>query len=109
PKLGSQLTQVIQDSPLSFAISVNQVFKDKNGICWRYLGQFEYDYIAPPNVISITQSGDYFVGSSSILYANCSTCIQSPCVRPSNLIQNVLLQGIGGPLVPPSYLNFSAS
>ena len=90
--VSSQLTQIIQDSPLPFAINVNQVFKDKNGVCWRYVGRFGSNYIPPANVSYSTQSGNYFVGSSSTLYPNCSTCITT-CVRPSNLTKYVLVEG----------------
>jgi hypothetical protein len=111
PTINQQLTQIIQDSPLPFAINVNQVFKDKNGVCWRYVGRFGSNYIPPANVSSSTQSGNYFVGVSTTIYQNCTTC--NPCVRPTNLVKNVLLVGIGGPpvgsLVPTIYSNFTGS
>jgi hypothetical protein len=109
PKISSQLTQIIQDSPLSFAINVNQVFKDKNGVCWRYVGKFTYDYIPPANVSYSIQSGNYFVGSPSTVYPNCTTCITT-CVRPSNLTKYVIVEGYfrsgTNPLYPAVNVNF---
>jgi hypothetical protein len=106
----TQLTQVIQTLPLSFTISVNSVFKDSNGNCWSYVGVFESNYIALPNVNVVDFNGNYFTGiSSPIIFSNCTTCTQSPCTRPNNLVQNILLDGISGPLIPGNYSNFSGS
>ena len=69
----TQLTQIIQPLPLPFNIVVGQVFKDKNGVCWEYLGRFE-NYTPTTSVITSTQPGNYFVGASTVIYANCSTC-----------------------------------
>ena len=72
--INQQLSQIIQDSPLPFAINVNQVFKDKNGVCWRYVGRFGSNYIPPANVSYSTQSGNYFVGAYECAFPNCSLC-----------------------------------
>jgi hypothetical protein len=52
---------------------VGQVFKDSAGVCWEYLGRFE-NYTTTTSVITSTQSGNYFVGASTVIYANCSDC-----------------------------------
>jgi hypothetical protein len=70
---GTQLTQIIQPVPLSFTVVVGQVFKDSANVCWEYLGRFE-NYTTTTNVITSTQSGNYFVGASTVIYANCSAC-----------------------------------
>jgi hypothetical protein len=49
------------------------VFKDKNGVCWEYLGRFE-NYTPTTSVITSTQSSNYFVGASTVIYENCSKC-----------------------------------
>jgi hypothetical protein len=74
PKISSQLTQIIQTLPVSFTINVGQVFKDKDGICWRYVGRFDTNYIPPANVYYSTQSDNYFVGALECLFVNCTTC-----------------------------------
>lgn len=68
------ITQVIQTQPVSFSISVNQVFKDTEGNCWTYIGQFNTNYIAPPRITPINFSGNYFTGSPSQTYTDCVTC-----------------------------------
>jgi hypothetical protein len=114
PNISSQLTQIIQDSPLSFTLNPNFVFKDKNGVCWRYVGRFGSNYIPPANVSYSTQSGNYFVGASNI-YANCTDCLTAvvPCTRPANLNKYNFVSGIRGttvtPNVPIIYDNFRTS
>jgi hypothetical protein len=112
PVINQQLSQIIQDSPLSFTINVNQVFKDKNGVCWRYVGRFGSNYIPPANVTYSTQSGNYFVGASSTIYNNCTTCIQTPppcTTRPTGLNKYALLGGYSGPQIPSVYNEFRSS
>jgi hypothetical protein len=99
---------VIQDSPLSFSISEDNVFKDNNEICWRYVGKFTYDYIPPANVSYSIQSGNYFVGASTTIYNDCTTCIQTPppcTTRPAGLTDYNLttdyVRGTGNPSLPP--------
>lgn len=93
--------------PLSFTINVDEVFKDKNGICWRYVGRFDSNYIAPPNVNVINYDGDYFVGSDARIYPDCTTCIETPlCDIPENLEPYKLCRDINGPLIPGIYQDF---
>ena len=68
------ITQVIQTQPVSFVIAVNETFKDNDGNCWYYVGQFNTSYIAPPKVTPINFGGNYFIGVSSQTYSNCETC-----------------------------------
>jgi hypothetical protein len=83
PKIGPQLTQIIQTLPLAFPINVDEVFKDKNGLCWRYVGRFGYDY-SPTTPLYSNQSGNYFIDSPSTIYPDCTTCIEAPlsCGEP---------------------------
>lgn len=90
PTINQQLTQIIQDSPVSFTINVNLVFKDKNGVCWRYVGRFGSNYVPPTNVSVSIQSGNYFVGSPSTVYPNCTSCIPPCTTRPAGLTQYYL-------------------
>ena len=68
------ITQVIQTQPVSFTIAVNEVFKDNDGNCWYYVGQFNTSYIPSPKVTPINYGGNYFTGVSSQTYTNCETC-----------------------------------
>lgn len=68
------ITQVIQTQPIGFTITVNQTFKDNEGNCWYYVGQFDTSYIAPPRVTPINFSGNYFTGVPDFTYADCETC-----------------------------------
>lgn len=107
PKISPRLTQVIQTLPLSFEISIDKSFKDLNGICWRYVGRFEYNYIAPPNVDVINYTGDYFETAFTTVYSDCTTCIETPlCEIPENLEDWRLYRDIQGGIVPSSYNNF---
>lgn len=67
-------TQVVQNVPSPITTTVGQCFKDVNGNCWKYLGKFETNYIAPINILVITSSVNYFVGASNCVYSDCSTC-----------------------------------
>jgi hypothetical protein len=68
------ITQVIQTQPVSFPIEVNETFKDNDGNCWYYVGQFNTSYIAPPKVTPINFGGNYFTGVPSQTYTDCVTC-----------------------------------
>jgi len=79
--IGEQLvnTQVIQTIKItSFTnLTVDQTFQDNQGRCWKYIGQFTTDYIAPPTVSPITYTGNYF-GSQSIVsdvFDTCTDCL----------------------------------
>jgi hypothetical protein len=77
PLIGTKLTEVIQTSNITFSINNNQTFKDSSGRCWIYLGRFDQNYISGPNIAPINYSGNYFVGASSTLYSDCTTCLNS--------------------------------
>jgi hypothetical protein len=68
------ITQVIQTQPVSFTIAVNEVFKDNDGNCWYYVGQFNTSYIPSPKVTPINYGGNYFTGVPNETYTNCETC-----------------------------------
>jgi hypothetical protein len=72
------VTQVIQTQKVSFVSQVDVVFKDINNNCWRYVGRFNPNYIAPINVNAVTFNGDFFNGSPSLTYPDCSTCETQP-------------------------------
>jgi hypothetical protein len=72
--LASKKTQVIQTQSVSFPITVNQVFKDSMGNCWKYLGQFETSYIPPITVDSVNYNGNYFSTAINYAYNSCTEC-----------------------------------
>jgi hypothetical protein len=72
PYLENQIIQTVQVSGID---QIGTTFKDSSGNCWRYVGIFDYNYIAPINVVATTYEGDYFVGRQSTLYDSCNTCI----------------------------------
>jgi len=79
--LGNQVlkTQVIQTvKVVPTSMTVNQTFQDNQGRCWKYLGQFPTNYIAPPTVLSITYTGNYMGGTlfqAVPLFNNCTDCL----------------------------------
>ena len=79
--LGEQLvnTQVIQTVKItSFTdLVVDQTFQDTQGRCWKYIGQFTTNYIAPSTVSPITYNGNYFSPQSiaSNVFDTCTDCL----------------------------------
>jgi hypothetical protein len=71
------ISEIIQTVPLSFNINVDSVFKDNDGNCWRYVGQFESNYISPPGVYQTFFNYNYFNGVDSTIYNDCNTCFES--------------------------------
>ena len=72
-------TQVIQTVKITSLtnLTVDQTFQDNKGRCWKYIGQFTTNYIAPPTVSPITYTGNYF-GSQSIasdVFDTCTDCL----------------------------------
>jgi hypothetical protein len=65
---------MIQTQVVSFANQPGVIFKDTDGYCWTYINRFDSTYIAPPSVITVTFEGNYFDGSSSQTYPDCTTC-----------------------------------
>jgi hypothetical protein len=68
-------TQMIQTQRVSFVLQPGVVFKDSLNICWNYIGRFDSTYIAPPTVLPVTYSGNYFDGSPSVTYVDCQSCL----------------------------------
>jgi hypothetical protein len=75
-------TQLIQTQVVSFANQPGAIFKDTQGYCWTYVDRFDSTYIAPPSVITVTFEGNYFDGSSSLTYPDCTTC-ETPTIQGS--------------------------
>jgi hypothetical protein len=75
-------TQLIQTQVVSFANQPGAIFKDTQGYCWTYVDRFDSTYIAPPSVITVTFEGNYFDGSSSLTYPDCTTC-ETPAIQGS--------------------------
>ena len=73
-------TQVIQTQVVSFANQPGAIFKDTQGYCWTYIDRFDSTYIAPPSVITVTFDGNYFDGSSSQIYSDCTIC-ETPAAK----------------------------
>ncbi len=71
-----QLTQVIQNQPVSFVTTPQQVFKDSASNCWRFLGEFNISYSPPPGLNVITHNGNYFIGAQTTIYPSCDSCQQ---------------------------------
>ena len=79
--LGQQLinTQVIQTVQVVPTTMIpNRTFQDNQGRCWRYIGKFATNYIAPPTVLSITYTGNYMGGTqfnAAPLFTSCIDCL----------------------------------
>jgi hypothetical protein len=71
-------TQMIQTQKVTFVSQPGVIFKDLLNTCWNYIGRFDSTYIAPPTVLPVTYSGNYFDGSPSITYATCVSCEETP-------------------------------
>lgn len=74
--------QVVQTQPVPFISTENTVFKDSTGTPWRYLGQFNTNYIAPIGIDTLTFQGDYFVGAIEYVYQSCQEALSVPAINP---------------------------
>ena len=72
------VTQMIQTQRVTFVSQTGVIFKDLLNTCWNYIGRFDSTYIAPPTVLPVTYSGNYFDGSPSIIYTTCVSCEETP-------------------------------
>lgn len=72
------LTYVIQTEKFPNEIVEGETFKDVNGICWVYEGEFESSYIAPPSAIIVNYDGNFFSTGFQTIYEDCETCIITP-------------------------------
>jgi hypothetical protein len=80
---GVSFSEVIQTSPVLFSIIVGQTFKDSNGTCWIYKGQFDTSYVTSDvNTSSFTYSGNYFDGLTPTIFASCEVCLTPPPPPP---------------------------
>jgi len=87
-------TQVVQTVQAAITTVVGITFKDFNGVCWTYVGQFPLSYIVPPTYISVTYSGDYFTTCLPNTYNDCLTCQTAP-VCYNYLFENLSSVGNG--------------
>jgi hypothetical protein len=81
--LGRQqkITQVIQTFNIT-NVGIDRVFQDYYNRCWKFIGRFGPDYIAPPTVTTITFNGNYFSDATIIeTYNDCATCQLPPLLN----------------------------
>ena len=81
--LGAQIknTQVIQKYNITNVLQ-DKVFQDYYNRCWKFIGRFEENYIAPPTVFTITNNGNYFSDANIIeTYNDCASCELPPLVN----------------------------
>ena len=78
--ISGKYVQVIQGVKVSpSTLAVNQTFQAMSR-CWKYLGKFNTNYIAPPNITPITYSGNYF-GNTFVadpVFNTCTDCVNWP-------------------------------
>jgi hypothetical protein len=75
---GIQQKYVNQTVKSPIATVVGQVFKDINGNCWKYNGQFASNNVPViPGKTLITFSGNYFATAYPTTYVNCTTCVST--------------------------------
>jgi len=73
---GGNQTTIVQTSPVGFAITPGQTFKDNAGNCWSYVGSFT-SYYPEYITILVNYSGNYF-NLTPTVYANCLQCQTAP-------------------------------
>ena len=81
---GVSFSEVIQTSPVTFAITVGQTFKDSYGTCWSYKGRFDTSYVTTDvNTSSFTWTGNYFDGLvPTTIYDSCEICLTPEPTTP---------------------------
>ncbi len=81
---GVSFSEVIQTSPVTFAITVGQTFKDSYGTCWSYKGKFDTSYVTTDiNTSSFTWTGNYFDGLvPTTIYNSCEICLTPEPTTP---------------------------
>jgi len=84
-KITNKLTQVVQTERLRFTSIPNTIFKDSNGKCWNYIGEFGSDYIPNPDIFTVNYNGNYFEKNQTLqssifpTYDDCLTITLSAC------------------------------
>ena len=71
-------TEVIQTIQSPITLVVGETFKDSNGICWTYVGQFVNNYIPTIGYLSVNYTGNYFATAFDTVYVSCEECITTP-------------------------------
>lgn len=66
-KVTNKLTQVLQTIKIPYIDSVNTIFQDFSGFCWKYIGEFDEGYISNPKFFSVKFSGNYFEKNAQLL------------------------------------------
>lgn len=93
---GVSFSEVIQTSPVSYTITVGQTFKDSNGTCWSYKGQFDTSYVtSDANTSPFTYSGNYFDGLTPTIFASCEDCLTPPPPPPNVISARSLFVNCG--------------
>jgi len=70
---GYPQTTVLQTSFVEFALTPTKSFKDSEGNCWVYVGQFQSYYpVGNTNIVNF--NGDYFSGLQTVVYQDCESC-----------------------------------
>jgi hypothetical protein len=83
----NQLTQVVQTEKISFTNLPGTIFKDVNGYCWDYLGEYENNYLPPDNVFVVKYSGNFFEKTGILptivfpTYDSCNFTTLSTCTE----------------------------
>ncbi len=74
----TQVKQTVKVAPVT--MTVNKIFQDVDGNCWKYLGSFSSNYIPPTTITLINYSGNYFGASyqPSTLFDLCNDCLTLP-------------------------------
>jgi hypothetical protein len=76
--------------------TVGSTFKDGNGNCWQYNGQFASSYIVPSTFFELTYSGDYFLSSPTTTpYVDCASCLSLQSVTVDALATAEFCDGVG--------------
>lgn len=73
---GGAQTTIVQTSPVGFAITPGQTFRDNASNCWTYVGSFT-NYYPEYVTILVNFSGNYF-NLTPTVYANCLQCQTAP-------------------------------
>jgi hypothetical protein len=91
----SKPTQMVQTVKSPITSTVGSTFKDGNGNCWKYNGQFASSYIVPSAFFELTYSGDYFLSSPTRTYSDCTSCLSLQSVTVDASATAEFCDGVG--------------
>ncbi len=87
-------TYMIQTQQSPIQTTVGRQFKDADGNCWTYEGEFDCNYFAPIKIATSQRfDGDYFASAPDKTYLSCDTCLSS--VDEVEVYLNVSLENNG--------------